>query len=80
MHGYPAYDGGVKRLKPWLQLVLVASAVAFILLAVQADDRDPWIFGLAAFYGVLTAIVVWREKETPSSAWRRLKQPPREGL
>jgi Na+/melibiose symporter-like transporter len=68
------------RLKPWLLLILVASAVAFILLAAQADDRDPWIFGVAVFYGVMAAIVVWREKETPASAWQRLKQPPREGL
>lgn len=70
----------IARLKPWLLLILVASAVAFILLAVQAGDRDPWILGVAIFYGVMAAIVVWREKETPASAWHRLKQPPREGL
>jgi hypothetical protein len=70
----------IARLKPWLLLILIASAVAFILLAVQADDRDPWILGVAIFYGVMAAIVVWREKETPASAWERLKRPPREGL
>ena len=71
----------VARLKPWLVLFLVASTVAFILLAVQADEGGgPWLFGIAAFQGFLAVLVVWRERETPSSAWRRLKQPPREGL
>lgn len=70
----------IARLKPWLLLILVVSAVAFILLAVQADDRGGWLLGVAIFYGVMAAIVVWREKETPASAWHRLKQPPREGL
>lgn len=68
------------RLRAWLVLFLIASAVAFILLAVQADDGGPWLFGLAAFEGLLVVLIVWREKETPSSAWERLKRPPREGL
>lgn len=70
----------IARLKPWLLLILVASGLVFILLAVQADGRDPWILGVAIFYGVMAALVVWREKETPASAWHRLKQPPRADL
>ena len=70
----------IARLKAWLLLILIASAVAFILLAVQADNRDGWLLGVAVFYVVMAAIVVWRERETPASAWHRLKQPPREGL
>ena len=68
------------RLKPWLFLVLIVSCVSFILLAVQSDGSDPWVLGAAIFCGVLTAIIVWRERETPTSAWHRLKQPPRKGL
>ena len=71
----------ISRMKPWLLLILVASAVTFLLLAAQADgDHGWWLFGVSLFQGVLLALIVWREKETPATAWQRLKQPPREGL
>jgi hypothetical protein len=69
------------RLRPWLFLVLVVSAGTFLLLAAQAEgDHGWWLLGASIFQGVLIAVIVWREKETPASAWHRLKQPPRQGL
>jgi hypothetical protein len=73
----------LSRLKPWIVMILLASTVAFVLLGLQASidgHTGLWMIGAALFQGILVAIIVWREKETPSSAWERLKQPPRRGL
>ena len=71
----------VASIKPWALLILVVSMVTFILLAIQSDGTEgPCLVAMSVFQGVLIALIVWREKETPASAWVRLKQPPRDGL
>jgi protein-S-isoprenylcysteine O-methyltransferase Ste14 len=71
----------VASLKSWALLVLTVSMVSFILSAIQSDGIEGWaLLAASVFQGVLIALIVWSERETPGSAWRRLKQKPRAGL
>lgn len=69
----------LKRLKPWVVMVLVVSITTFTIGAMTGGG-GLWLLAGALFYGIFIALVVWRDGHTPSSAWSALRRPPREGL
>lgn len=72
----------LKRLRPWVVMVLVISVTAFTIGATTSNGGGGgvWLLAGALFHGIFIALLVWSEGHTPSSAWRALHRPPREGL
>ncbi len=71
----------LKRLKPWVVMVLVVTVAVFTIGAMTSDgDGGLWLLAGALFHGIFIALLVWSDGHTPSSAWHALRRPPREGL
>lgn len=65
----------------WGSLILIVAGISLVIASISPGGISGWwALPAALFSGLMWAIIVWRSRHTPASAWKNLRRPPREDL